>query len=125
MVKHKKQIKNKESKTFWSKMSAWLKGGIIGAVVGLLIALPTVLLNIKVNTPEFLLGISNYIYLPVVWCFYNCIFIPLTKLGVNFTMTGLLYAILVFGIVFYFLIGALIGWLTKKIIEKRREVIKK
>jgi hypothetical protein len=125
MVKQKKKIvKIQDNKSCWNKMSAWLKGGVIGALFGLIAGLPVILLTLKINVYQWILVIANYIYLPVLWSFIKLIFVPLSKAGIILSNMIAFTALIIFGIIFYFVFGALIGWLVKKIIEKRKEIKK-
>lgn len=123
MVKKKEKTIKKESKRiFWANLPAWLKGGIIGAIIGIISAIPIILLMFNITSPKIIILTANYIYLPVIWCFVKLIFLPLAKVGITLSANVALFSILIFGAVFYFLICAALVWLVKKIIQKRKEI---
>ncbi len=99
----------------WKNLSAWLKGGIIG---GLIITIMLTLLPLISDTVGKYL---RFIYLPGTY---------ISILTNNFTLDwgqGVplkikLFEILLFSavnILFYFIIGALIGWIIGKIKSKK------
>lgn len=104
-----------KSKPAWS---LWIKLGITFAVMAVLTAFPILLLTFKINSPDFLILISNIVYFPVMYLFVNTLYVPLYALGFGMSAKALFFSVFVFGVLLYFLVGVLIGWIIGKIKNK-------
>ena len=103
----------------WKDWSSWLKGGIIVTILYAIYSIISVLISILF--PKLISGsslIENLIFFPQVLGMYLVIF----KSGFNFIESKLSFTqyfeIFIIGIIFYFLIGAVIGWIFGKMKKK-------
>ena len=110
----KKKSKNKG-------MRLWLVGAIIGGLFGILTSLPLLFLSWAIPVPQFLSNISNLVYIPAIIFFAKIISPILVMLSVKFTLTSLFYTLVCVEILFYALVGLIIGWLVKLIKQKIKE----
>ena len=119
-MKRKKRGKEEQPKIGHLHLrSLWLKLGVIFAIISFLIAIPLLLLSFGISSPEFLIYIANIIYFPVMYLFIKLIYVPLYTLGFGLSAKTLFWSILVFGVLLYFVLGAVIGLIIKKIKTRR------
>ena len=108
----------------WKKLSYWLRGGIIGGVLAILFSLSSYILpdNLLYNSNFLGVIISFMIFIPMV----TALFIS-NLFGCFFENGGVCYYLnLTLGFVsmfvFYFIIGAIIGWLYGKIRNRKNKI---
>jgi len=107
------KIKQKK-KSYWP---AWLIGGLVGFALSFFAALVFILVTFKATFPASILWIANMIYAPASYTLLK-IYPVFTQLGISFSIKSLFFTVIVFGLVFYSLLGALVGWLIKIISNK-------
>jgi len=111
----------------WKDWPYWLKGGVIGIVVGVMISILNIIPAMFFKIPVlviFFWGILLMIFM-LIFC---GIALPATNFGGGILGTcetrlplyfsAVLSAVIIVG--FWFGIGAVIGWITGKIKEKRK-----
>ena len=98
-------------KKWWRKLDYWKKGGIISALIPLILFLISFIIPKQLEIVSFGIGISfilfNYWLGPSISYFTNC-------LGEN-CWGYWFYVSFICSILEFFLIGALISWIIKKL----------
>jgi len=101
-------------------MKAWLKGGIIGGIIGIILASFVFLLKIGSSS------LLEWIIIPIAISFLffpNCA--PKCSSGVcpNPDYCNIIepISIIILSLIFYFIIGALIGWIIGKLKSKKKK----
>jgi len=89
----------------WKELPAWIKGGIILGVLDIILVLYVIISSHPLDAQLLALGIVQF---PSLFLF--------SWLGQNYTQN--IYIISLGGILTWFLIGAIIGWIVGKIRNK-------
>jgi len=86
----------------WKEKPAWLKGGIIGGVIGVVSIILFLLVPTSLGLASFAQGIGALI---------RSLFGPVNGI----------WASIIINLIGYFIIGAIIGWIVGKIKSKKQE----
>lgn len=101
----------------WKNWSYWLKGGIIGAA--LFVFLTIILIPFGWSGGGGHIGYPNFI-IPSLHIFLSILFLALLSGNFGISDSMFIYASLFFGLISYFLVGALIGRIYGKIKSKKQ-----
>jgi hypothetical protein len=99
----------------WKNWPSWLKGGVILASINLIILLIILVLSKIIFGPAQSNGSPAW-FAPIIFLFLVIISIPAELLGNYFRSDmGFPNSLgLIVSIIFYFIVGAIIGWLIGK-----------
>lgn len=96
----------------WKAWPSWVKGGEIGLIISLVsLLLISISGNYGEDLPGFLVLLLAYLYFPVV-------ILPTTQIIDNLGNVGGRLLMGLFLLVFYFLVGVVIGWIVGKLRNK-------